>query len=944
MSDLTGRILQNRYRIESYLGRGASGEVFQLVDLENPDDALCVKILTIDSNGEAGFERFIEQFRLARRLRHNGLLRLYDAGVLQPERRPFVISERLQGRPLTHFLKTRPSKIQTRQLAHQLFDAVAFLHEHRLVHMDIKPSNVMVCNEQAGSFMIKLIDYGTLQQTVRGTTSGAPWGTLAYMSPHVLRGRRPAPADDLYSCGVLLFQWITGHLPFEMHDPEDYLAHVRLGWNPVGNASFKACGEHAALIERLLKDRKFSATQALKKLQPAQAPRSFRQPPQAKLSAAHQRTLTDFLERPRGRILFAAAPPAHHAFTELEDFVQSWTFKKNRAFEALRPVPGNSVVATLRRMAERYRGSRIFSGLGPLATAEALTEASQRRTFYNEACGLLHSIARDLSGLVVFIQKASLDDLPLFEFLLELLRTSGDRQSPLVFVVTVESQRPLQPTTDLSLRNCHLHHLLEEYRSLQLWLSAKQQPQRPKRDAAVAVLSLMTQPVPEAQLQHIAAVFSDFREKRRDLESDGVLIRDEDRTYVLPASLPRQLSTVQITALKQMALADETYLPPLAWFSPDPQVVRNFVAYLDRLDATDLYLPCAPILRRLLGRAHSKRDALMPVMHYHLGRIFSFQGHIKSALSVFSRARRGSLLTSPEHRFRLCIEIANVHAKRGAHLDALPLLVQAADVATNHDEKTFADGLRQLAEAVRKGPTAFHLPLLERQISEATASGLTGRLAMRYGQALLWASLPDQALTWLNLAREQLRHFGHHFREARTLRMLSRIWRDRGEIDKAVSLNESALKILRRLPFPTEEMETLVALVYLQRQRQAYEILDEYLCRIGFLMRISTPGSSETQHVREIVWPELLAVRHERENPERALACYRWQARLAQKHRSPQHLYIALFNQALLERGLGRAKVYRRTWKRARAVFEAHGSTFPLRLQREHQDNLGLKS
>ena len=205
-------------RIERLVARGASSVLYAAVD-EASDTAIAVKVLLPgsanagpDGANEAG-ARFLQEAQRASRLQHPGIVRLFGGGHVQGL--AFVIMELLPGADLTRY--TRRARLLPEPLAidiaARLAEALAYAHREGMVHRDVKPANVMF-DPATGS--VKLTDFGLARSVdADATRSGMLLGSPAYMAPELLAGARADARSDLYALGVLLFELLTGRLPFE---------------------------------------------------------------------------------------------------------------------------------------------------------------------------------------------------------------------------------------------------------------------------------------------------------------------------------------------------------------------------------------------------------------------------------------------------------------------------------------------------------------------------------------------------------------------------------------------------------------------------------------------------------------------------------------------------------------------------------------------------------
>ena len=206
-----------RVRIERLIARGASSTVYAAID-EASDSAVAVKVLHAAVSGDeaAAAEactRFLHEAERASRLLHTGIVRLYGGGCVQGL--VFVVMELLPGVDLTRY--TQASRLLPEALAldiaARLAEALAHAHREGMVHRDVKPANVMF-DPATGS--VKLADFGLARSVdAEATRSGVLLGSPAYMAPELMAGARADAGSDLYALGVLLFELLTGRLPFE---------------------------------------------------------------------------------------------------------------------------------------------------------------------------------------------------------------------------------------------------------------------------------------------------------------------------------------------------------------------------------------------------------------------------------------------------------------------------------------------------------------------------------------------------------------------------------------------------------------------------------------------------------------------------------------------------------------------------------------------------------
>ena len=205
-----------RYQVEKELGKGAMGVVYLGKD---PKIGRVVAIKTMALSQEfAGEEltdareRFFREAETAGRLQHQNIVTIFDAG--EEHDLAYIAMEFLKGRDLVEYCKgdnLLPVPLVVSIVA-RVADALAYAHKQMVVHRDIKPANIMYERE---SDTVKVTDFGIARITDSSKTkTGLVLGTPSFMSPEQLAGKKVDGRSDLYSLGVMLFQLLTGVLPF----------------------------------------------------------------------------------------------------------------------------------------------------------------------------------------------------------------------------------------------------------------------------------------------------------------------------------------------------------------------------------------------------------------------------------------------------------------------------------------------------------------------------------------------------------------------------------------------------------------------------------------------------------------------------------------------------------------------------------------------------------
>jgi serine/threonine-protein kinase len=212
-------ILSGRYEIGDRLGSGGMSSVHMATDLIL-ERSVAVKILAEHLSDD---ERFVERFRrealAVAKLIHPNIVQVYDTGI--DEGRHYIVMEYVQGRSGAQILQ-RQGPLDgeaTAEIGAQACAGLDYAHRRGIIHRDVKPGNLMIVGGPVGGgeMTVKLTDFGiarAVEQT-RITQVGSVVGTAAYLSPEQVRGEEATPATDVYALGVVLYQFLTGRLPYE---------------------------------------------------------------------------------------------------------------------------------------------------------------------------------------------------------------------------------------------------------------------------------------------------------------------------------------------------------------------------------------------------------------------------------------------------------------------------------------------------------------------------------------------------------------------------------------------------------------------------------------------------------------------------------------------------------------------------------------------------------
>ena len=197
-----------RYRIERELGHGGMATVYLAHD-EELGRPVAVKLLPDRLADDEDFRaRFTREARLAGRLSHPNVVRVYDAG--DADGRPFIVMEYVPGGSLAE--ERRLSAERVVELGVQACAGLQHAHDAGLVHRDVKPANLLVRDDG----VLKIADFGIARaaESTRHTQAGTLLGTAAYLAPEQIAGADATPASDVYSLGAVLYELLTGRPPY----------------------------------------------------------------------------------------------------------------------------------------------------------------------------------------------------------------------------------------------------------------------------------------------------------------------------------------------------------------------------------------------------------------------------------------------------------------------------------------------------------------------------------------------------------------------------------------------------------------------------------------------------------------------------------------------------------------------------------------------------------
>jgi serine/threonine protein kinase len=221
------RLILDKYRLDSLIARGGMGAIYAGTHIEL-DRLVAVKLLLPNFNADGqALERFRREARAAARIKHPNIVDIYDYGVL-PEGEAYIVMELAQGETLHEHLK-RVGRLPIAgaiTIARQLAEGMDAAHRNGIVHRDLKPSNIILTKEASGGLRVKIVDFGIAKITQQLsaedatlTAAGMLVGTPRYMSPEQCSDDPVDARSDIYSLGIILYEMLAGHAPFEGDTP-----------------------------------------------------------------------------------------------------------------------------------------------------------------------------------------------------------------------------------------------------------------------------------------------------------------------------------------------------------------------------------------------------------------------------------------------------------------------------------------------------------------------------------------------------------------------------------------------------------------------------------------------------------------------------------------------------------------------------------------------------
>jgi len=239
------------YRIVDFIGAGGMGEVYRAIHSKIGRIA-AVKVLTQATQSSGFVDRFFNEARIQASLQHPNIATLYD--FCEVAAQPCIIMEYIDGQAISERIAAYGALplTETIYVFERVCEAIEYIHSHGVIHRDIKSNNIKISSQG----QVKLLDFGIAksQTSQQLTQVGSVIGTLQYLAPELIRGGTADERGDIWALGVLLYEMVTGRVPFEAATIGDLCDKIdRVSYAPPAQLNSAVPREVAQIIARCLK-------------------------------------------------------------------------------------------------------------------------------------------------------------------------------------------------------------------------------------------------------------------------------------------------------------------------------------------------------------------------------------------------------------------------------------------------------------------------------------------------------------------------------------------------------------------------------------------------------------------------------------------------------------------------------------------------------------------
>lgn len=267
LSDLVenASVYHDKYEVVKELGRGAFGVVFQIKDRE---DGKCYAAKDMKISNETQRSIVMKEIRLLNKIKHTKIIQFVGAFEMDVKRTVILVTEYLDGGELFERVVSEDfnlTETDACEFMKQILQGVEYLHRNRIVHLDLKPENIVCANKEGMD--IKIIDFGMAEKVFPGVELRVSCGSVDYVAPEIVKKGNVTPAADMWSLGVICYVLIAGFSPFGAFTPEETFYKIETLNYTMDLPEFDLISRNAkdfiaALLQKSPKDR-LSAKQCL---------------------------------------------------------------------------------------------------------------------------------------------------------------------------------------------------------------------------------------------------------------------------------------------------------------------------------------------------------------------------------------------------------------------------------------------------------------------------------------------------------------------------------------------------------------------------------------------------------------------------------------------------------------------------------------------------------
>jgi serine/threonine-protein kinase len=214
---MIGKLLNDRYKIERQIGSGGMALVYEAKDILL-DRKVAIKMLRPEFVSDEDFiNKFRHEAKAVAKITHPNVVSIYD--IVESENSLYLVMEFIEGRDLKSIIKKRGklSVVEALDIANQVTAGVEVAHENNIIHCDIKPHNILITDNN----QVKVTDFGIARAVTSSTMTitDTIMGSANYFSPEQAQGREISTYSDIYSIGIVLYEMISGQVPFDGESP-----------------------------------------------------------------------------------------------------------------------------------------------------------------------------------------------------------------------------------------------------------------------------------------------------------------------------------------------------------------------------------------------------------------------------------------------------------------------------------------------------------------------------------------------------------------------------------------------------------------------------------------------------------------------------------------------------------------------------------------------------